>query len=68
MKRTIDVRSEVSFASANGSRGITRHKGSAKYITKLHRAAKLEISFGSLQLNVAQIDRKCTMARCPMDV
>lgn len=47
---------------AAGSRGITCHKGSAKYITKLQRATKLEISFGSLKLDVAQIDRECPMA------
>lgn len=50
-----------SFAA--GSRGIICHKGSAKYITKLQRATKLEISFGSLQLDVAQIDRERPMAR-----
>lgn len=57
---TICIASVSSFAA--GSRGITCHKGSAKYITKLQRATKLEISFGSLKLDVAQIDRECPMA------
>lgn len=58
---TVRTASVSSFATR--SRGITRHKGSTKYITKLQRATKLEISFGSVQLDVAQIDRECPMAR-----
>lgn len=56
------IASAPTFAA--GSRGITRHKGNAKYITKLHRATKLEISFGSFQLNVAQIGRECSDSAC----
>jgi len=51
-----------------GSRGITYHKGNAKYITKLHRATKLEISFGCFQLNVAQIDKECLIVRNFSDI
>lgn len=46
----------TSFAA--DSRGITRHKGNAKYITKLQRSTKLEISFGSSGNYVASSSRE----------
>lgn len=55
-------RSRVSSFAAD-SRGITRHKGSAKYITKLQRAARNSKLVSGARNYVARVVRKCPMQR-----